>query len=337
MKSILLAFALFMSISGLKAATLNSVQDGDFWAFSTWDCSLCLPQDGDTIYVHHNVTMSTNIYFSYGQIHITSNGSLIEDGNNRDIWIDGGSLVNHGTFDAYRLYVSQGFVENYGEITYLDSMWIKTPFTNNGQINLYDFLNDETANFENIGTINIDNNFNNQGHFDNVGTIQIGNDFSNCNIQSLDAIFDNTGVLCIGADFTNCADDTLKGSGVWYITGSSSNFGVFDENFVFHTPSGGLGVNTGTVSPSVTFGSNTCPLSATEYEMSVDFYPNPASTSLFVSLNQFDYQLYGMDGTLKQKGQSSGEIEIQTLETGTYFIEIQDVTGQHYRIRFMKF
>jgi len=57
----------------------------------------------------------------------------------------------------------------------------------------------------------------------------------------MNAMFINDGVFCIAQDFSNCVDDTLAGSGAYYIGNSSSNFGVFDGDFTFNTPGGSIG------------------------------------------------------------------------------------------------
>lgn len=337
MKNILLLSILISASSYGQVNT--STADGNFYNPLNWDC-FCVPANGDSLVINHDMIMSASIYYTSGQIKINAAGSLIEDGTNHDVWIDGGSLINYGTFDCYRLYLSAGSFVNTGTSVYFDSLWNKASIANSGVITVYDILNDQTATFNNTGDFVIENNFNNQGDFLNssTGTIDLTNDFSNCNIQTMDAMFINDGIFCIAQDFTNCINDTLAGSGVYFIGNSSSNFGDFDGDFDFNTPTGGLGVNTGTIDPLVNFGNTPCYLSVDESSIAINIYPNPANDILNVSSNSnFSYQIFDMTGKLILASASNdSRIDISTIAIGIYTITIVDLQGNISTQKFIK-
>jgi hypothetical protein len=203
---------------------------------------------------------------------------------------------------------------------------------------VFDVLNDQGATFTNSGNFVIDNNFNNQGEFLNsaTGTIDLGNDFSNCNVQTMDAMFVNDGVFCIAQDMTNCLDDTLGGSGEYFIGGSSSNFGVFDGSFTFNTPSGSVGVP-GNIQPGVTVSNQPCYLGVEENESTISVYPNPAKDLIIVSEFNLIYQIADLSGKIISSGRtSSAGIDISTFESGVYSIQIQTETGTISNSKFVK-
>ena len=64
MKQILLSLSLIASLS-FGQTVITSVQDGDFFGVGTWDCGLCVPTDGDTVIINHNINMNTGIPYNY--------------------------------------------------------------------------------------------------------------------------------------------------------------------------------------------------------------------------------------------------------------------------------
>lgn len=313
----------FISL-GSFAQVHTTTGAGNFFNPLLWDC-LCIPANGDSLVINHAMVMSASIYYNTGQIKINSAGSLTEDANDRDVWVDGtGSLINNGTFDCYRLYVSDGSFINTSTSVYFDSLWNQGNIANSGLLTVYDILNDQTGSFTNSGEFVIDNNFNNQGEFlnESTGIMDLGNDFSNCNIQTMDAMFINDGVFCIGADMTNCIDDTLAGSGDYFVGGSSSNFGVFDGTFTFNTPSGTVGVP-GNIQAGVTIGNAPCYLSLNENETKLHVYPNPANEVLFVSESNLSFIIHDLSGKLISQGMTSTSgIDISSLTSGIYTISL---------------
>lgn len=336
MKTLLLGTALLsLSAFGQIQTTTGA---GNFFNPLLWDC-LCVPASGDSLVVNHNMQLTASIYYNAGQIKVNPSGSLIEDAMDRDVWVDGtGSLINNGTFDCYRLYVSDGSFINNSTSVYFDSLLNQGSITNSGVMTVYDVLNDQAGTFSNSGTFVIDNNFMNQGDFLNssTGTIDLGNDFNNCNIQTMDAIFVNDGVFCIAADLANCLNDTLDGSGEYFVGGSSSNLGVFNGTFTFNTPSGTVGVP-GNIQPGVSISNQTCYLSVEENKSVLSVYPNPAKDLIFISESNLIYQITDLSGKIISTGRTSTNgIDISTYKPGVYAIQIQMVDGTNSISKFVK-
>lgn len=335
MKKLLLSVTLLSSIGFSQIHTTTGA--GNFFNPLLWDC-LCVPANGDSLVINHAMVMTASIYYTSGQIQINAGGSLMEDASDRDVWIDGGSFINNGSFNCHRLYISSGSFENYGNTGMLDSLWNKGDITNEGDMMIYDFLNDETGNFSNTSlNLSIENNFNNQGYFYNEGITVVNNDFSNCNIQTLDAIFENNGWLCVGQDITNCLDDTLAGIGNYYIGAGSSNFGVLYGSFSFNTTTGALGLNTGTVSPSVSFGTANCDLGVEEKTSSLSIYPNPAENLLYVSESNLNYVISDLSGKQLCTGSTNTSgIDVSHLAAGIYVIQLRNSGGNLTLEKFVK-
>lgn len=324
---------MFVSINGF-AQIQTTTGSGNFFNPLLWDC-LCVPANGDTLVINHDMEMTASIYYTTGKITIDYNGSLTEDGNNRDVWVDGGSLWNFGTFDCYRLYISDGSFYNAGTSVYFDSLFNQASISNTGSITAYDFLNDQTGSFNNSSNVIIENNFNNQGYFFNNGNIEVGNDFSNCNIQTMDAMFKNFGVFCVAEDFANCLDDTLSGNGEYFVGGDALNAGSMDGDFDFnHT---GTFTQTGFLATSVTLGSATCYLSMPEADKQLSIYPNPAKDLIYISESNLIYQITDLSGKIISTGRTSTNgIDISTYKSGVYTIQIQMLDGTLSNSKFVK-
>ncbi|XOV68383.1 MAG: T9SS type A sorting domain-containing protein [Fluviicola sp.] len=326
MKKILLLLTLLPI--GAFSQTINSVQNGDFFNPFTWDCA-CIPQNGMTVNIDHDVVLNLDIAYTSGSIIINSGASLIEDATDRAFWVDGtGTLTNNGTFTSHLLLVSPNAdITNTGNMPNLDSVWVQGTLTNSGFISALDVLNDETSNFDNQSEVSIANNFNNQGYFYIApsASVEVGNDFSNCNLQTLYAYMENDGIMCITNDFSNCPDDTLDGQGNYYVGGSSSNLGVFTGDFTFHTPSGTMGVP-GTIDPSVTVTSGTCTLGMTEQnEQQVQVAPNPVSDLLQLSIDSGKFALFDITGKMIFSGYFyNGSIDFSSINSGIYLLKIND-------------
>lgn len=337
MKTKLLLLCL-ISVTGF--AQINTTTgSGNFFNPFLWDC-LCMPENGDTLVINHDMELTGSIYYNIGQIKINSIGSLTEDGSDRDVWVDGtGSLINNGTFDCYRLYVSDGLFQNTSNAVYFDSLWNQGTILNSGMMTVFDIFNDQTGDFTNSGNFVVENNFVNSGVFANEGSgiIDVGKDFSNCNLQTMNAMFINDGVFCISEDFSNCLDDTLAGSGEYYIGMSSLNAGRFEGNFTFNTPTGALSGNSGTVDPAVNFGNAPCYLNLKTDELSFSVYPNPANDFLYVSESNLNYQITDLSGKLISSGiTNTFGIDISTFENGIYAISLTDVNGKVSVLKFVK-
>lgn len=302
--------------------TLTSIADGDFYALATWDC-FCLPANGDSVIVNHNLNLNFGITYDDGSITVNSTGALNDGGIDKDFYLNGGTFINHGYVELDGFWLDSGYVLNTGNMV-LDSLLTQSDMDNSGTITVFDFLHDQFFDFENTGTITIDNNFNNEGYFNNTinGIITVSNDASNCNIQTDDAYFVNDGLWCVANDFSNCgATDTLVGIGTLSIDGQSSNFGHVGGNLTINTPTSGFTFNTGTTAGTLTFGNASCGLGTEESSIVFNIYPNPVSDYLVISQFNVNYSIVDIAGKIVMDGISlNGQIEVSELSKGAYFI-----------------
>ena len=318
---------------------MTSVQNGGFWNPLTWDCT-CFPADGDTVIINHSITLSTGIAFTMGQIRINTGASLSDGAATLSFYINGGSMINNGSLEIDNLLLDAGFIENNG-VADMDSVWTRSTVTNTGTMNTNAFAHDELATFNNSGNLFVADNFANQGIFLNAGVLTVGNNCTNCNIQSSNATFDNDGFFCIANDFLNCATDTLRGSGVMYIGGTSTNLGEVEGSLLIHSSTGSFTLNTGTIGSSVTFGTDNCAAGIkdepTPTEQNWIIYPNPASTVLNSSQINVQYNIYDLSGKKIIAGTTfNGTIHIENLENGTYIIQLVNEFNNSYNQTFIK-
>ena len=336
MRILILSSILLSSLS--FAQTRTTVMDGSFFNPLIWT-PVGIPTDGDSLVIDHDVTMvDFGIPFSSGRITINSGASLSDDGAGLDIYCNGGSLINHGTIDCNDIWLDSGELENHGSIT-LDSMWTQGTVLNTGELTTYDLLTDQNEQWTNDGTVNVENNHNNQGVFINNGQLYVGNNFANWNTQTSDATFDCNGYLCVENDWSNAnADDTVRGSGYIFVVGASSNLGIMEGTLTFNTPGGALGINTGSVAPSITFGTSVCSVGLEENEsVQWTLYPNPAESQIQISLSDFDFKIMDLSGRIVQEAYSEdGLIDLAELESGIYNFVVQDKNGQISSSLFMK-
>lgn len=321
MKNLFLFLGLIGSTS-FAQTTITSVADGDFYALGTWDC-FCLPTTGDSVIINHDLNLNFGITYDDGSITVNASGALTDGGIDKDFYLNGGVFTNHGYVDLDGFWLDSGFVINTGNMV-LDSLWTQGDMDNSGTITVFDFLHDEYVSFENTGTINVTNNFNNEGHFLNSvnGIITVVNDASNCNIQNDDAYFINDGIWCVGNDFTNCGtNDTLTGIGTLSIDGQSSNFGHVSGSLTINTPTSGFTLNSGSIDGTVNFGNSTCGLGTEESTLVFNVYPNPVSDYLVLSQYNINYSIMDLSGKITLEGLStSGHIDVSSLNNGSYFI-----------------
>lgn len=363
MKRILLLFCL-LPILALAQTSRVTIANGNFYDPSIWS-PFGLPSNGDMLTINHAVTLNIDVYYTAGQIKINPGASLTQDAVNRNVWIDGnGSMINHGTYSSHLLYISGGgFITNSGLLGNIDSMliqssvtnsgtasfndfWIGTAgtfnnsgsltntdsllcqgvFTNSGMAGVYDFEIDEMSVVNNSGSITITHDMNNQGKLTNSLYMQVDHDFSNCNFQSLNASVSNNGIFCIGHDFSNCGGDTLKGSGEYYVGNLASNFGVFSGTHTFHTPTGTLALQTGTIEAGVTIAAGTCNWNVGENDVKeLDVYPNPTSDVINLSVTGESYSLTDLSGNIIQQGKiDKYTIDLSSLKNGIYLLRVTD-------------
>lgn len=317
-----------MSLIGSTAfaqTTITSVANGDFYALATWDC-FCLPANGDSVIVNHNVTLNFGLTYDDGSITVNSNGALSDGGTDQDFYLNGGNFTNHGYVELDGFWLDSGSVINSGTLV-LDSLLTQDNMDNTGMITVFDFLHDEYATFENSGTITVTNNFNNEGDFINTinGIITVANDASNCNVQNDDAFFINDGIWCVGNDFSNCGStDTLVGNGTLYISGQSSNFGHVDGILTINTPTSSFTLNTGTIGGAVNFGNASCGLGTSETALNFNIYPNPVNEFIQVSHYNVNYSIVDISGKIILDGlTTNGQIDVSSLSAGSYFIRLK--------------
>lgn len=269
-------------------------------------------------------TFTTHLLLISPAAKFTNSGNFI---NIDSLWNQGTvTNTNSGNATLFDFWNDQGSTfTNDGVLSNADSLLNQGVFTNNVDATVYDILNDEMATFTNTGNIQIQNNMNNQGYATNDQTMVIHNDFSNCNLQTLDAIFENNGQFCIVNDFSNCIDDSLIGTGDYYIGGSSSNFGVFDGSFNFYTPSGTLGI-TGNIQPGITVAQGSCNLGVSETkDNTILVYPNPVTDLLNVSINNVSYDVYDLSGRVMLTGTvTQNTIDVSSLNKGMYTVVIDN-------------
>ena len=361
-KLLLFAFAIpFFSFGQTNRTTTVS---GDFLNPLIWS-PIGVPTNGDSLTINHAVNITTDIYYNSGQILVSSSGSLIQDANQRSVWIDGGSLVNHGVYSSHLLWVSSGgyitntgslnnidsllaqgavtnsgmagindfwiavggSMNNSGTLTNTDSLLVQGPFINTGFATVYDLAVDEMATFDNSHILTVTNNMHNQGTINNTWSIDVANDFSNCNTQNFDGVINNDGVFCIGHDFLNCGGDTIMGSGDYYIGNLSSNLGVFTGTHFFHTPNGSLTLNTGTVDVTVTLTTGACTAGiSSEEKLSLEVYPNPTEDVLQLSISDVKFELFDYTGKIVMEGIVENHmINLQNVTEGVYLLKVDGI------------
>lgn len=67
----------------------------------------------------------------------------------------------------------------------------------------------------------------------------------------------------------------------------------------------------------------------------IQVYPNPLTSTLNVNVENAEYTIVNMAGATVLSGSTNGSIDVNALENGTYFINIQNEKAT-YRARFMK-
>ncbi len=200
-----------------KGQIASSVADGNWMNPLTWDC-MCIPTPGYNIFINHNVTLDTGFPYTSGGIMINTGASLIDDGNGRDIWMNGGLLENNGTIEVRYLYTQSGAFNNHGTITahaFLNSVDV---FVNTGYVEDVDSL-------YNNGVIMNEGEFLNIDSITNAGTFT-NNGMCEYNLFTNTGQYTNTGDLLIN-DITNTG--TFTNSDTIWTNNSFWNTGVFDN------------------------------------------------------------------------------------------------------------
>lgn len=361
MKHVLLLLVL-LPLGMFAQTNRTTISNGDFFNPLIWSPP-GFPTNGDQLTINHAVVLNLDIYYNAGQITINSGASLVQDGTERSVWIDGGGLTNNGTFSTHFVWVSNGGfltntwnftgidslmvqsdftnsgtagvndfwimvggnVNNSGTLNNTDSMLVQGVFTNSGTAAVYDLAFDEMASLNNTGDLTVTNNMHNQGYLYNAYTIEVANDFSNCNTQNFNAVFENDGIVCFGNDFINCDTDTITGTGDYFVSNLSTNLGVFSGSQTFHTPTGAMTLNLGTVQPSVTITTGACSAGLDEHSEAWSVFPNPAVDWLTLSQGEADYAIYSVDGAEEMSGRAmNGQVDVRALKPGMYILRVDN-------------
>jgi len=268
MKKFLPIVFFLCSFSLINAQTATSVTNGNWLNPLTWDC-LCVPLPGYSVTINHDVILDTDFACSAGFIVINSGGSLVQNTNNRNLWVYGNSyvsnfgtltvqnflyegtasvLTNTGTITNGNLFLTTGMY-NAGDVI-ADSLYNNDTLANTGTITVNAFTN--AVNCYNVGDINF-HDFSNIGHFINSEGVLTGthnmwnqgffvnvtasmvfleNDLLNTNLLTEDAHIFNDGWIIAGNGFYNF--DTISGYiGYYQVADTSFNDGYFYGTFDF--------------------------------------------------------------------------------------------------------
>jgi len=296
-----------------------------------------VPNDSDTIYVNHAVTLNFGITYSGGLLQISGAGSLIDGGAGNGIFIDGGNVTNIGTINCSGILLESGYLNNLSQL-YVDSLWTRDTASNMGIVDIaVNFRNDLNGNFTNWGTLTVGNDCINEAIFLNNSDMFVHHDFANCNMSGSEATYDISGFLCVYNDFLNCVDDTILGNGTITISGLSSNAGEMQGNFIVKTSTGALTSNTGNIAGAISFATGVCDAGLIDESKIWSIYPNPAINILTCTEQNINFEIYDFSGRLISSGFSiDGNIRVESLSTGVYAIRISGVSGQVQTVIFQK-
>lgn len=181
MKSLyLFLFLLCCTVTeNLSSQSATSIANGPWLSPFTWNCT-CVPTPGYTVTINHQVILNTSFQLPSGGITVNAGGSLIQDVTPRDMQMNGGFFVNHGTVDFRYLFLQSGSFNN------TDTLRLKS-FASYGQI-------------DNSGIVYQVDSFYNLGYLHNSGTV-VANKFQNSDTLingglfiAVDSFF-NTGYL----------------------------------------------------------------------------------------------------------------------------------------------
>ncbi|MDX2362175.1 MAG: T9SS type A sorting domain-containing protein [Crocinitomicaceae bacterium] len=342
MKRLLLIALVLPTIGYSQITTTGS---GDYYNPLMWDC-FCIPTAGEDMIINHDMTATIGVLVDGGSVLINTGASLTVNPGGTGVWVtNGATFTNNGAFNLEDATFSQGTtVTSTGTIDG-DSLLNQGVFINSGTSTIYDFANDEVADFTNTGLMQIGHNFNNQGLVTNEDVITVGYDCSNCNTQVLDAMFINNGTMCVTNDFANCPGDTLSGTGEYYIGGLSANNGVFTGTFDYFTLSGTF-LNLGVIEPTVNIatGVGSCFLGLSEEEsVNLVVYPNPTTGALKLNVEDVNgaisVKVLNVLGQIisEDSFESSNEIDLKIEGiAGMYILEINTEDGKTARINVIK-
>lgn len=337
----LILFTLPMDVLSQQSRTTTA--DGNFNDPNVWS-PIGVPTNGENLNINHNLVMTSDIYYTAGQIYLGSGGTLTDNGNHA-FWVgSGGTLyMNGGTLSCHLLRFSPNTTAHlYASYFNVDTLWNQeTTIGGTIHINANYFLNDTAAHwwgsgilnitdslvnrgiFENGNTLNVGSLYN-EGIFNNAFSVQVSNNLYNCNNQGGNAIIDNDLLICVEGDLLNCAGNTLDGNGEFFTGGTFTNNGDVTGNLELLSPSGVLAVP-GTLGTGVTVGVGACSSSLEEASLhQMDIHPNPTDSDIQLSVSGVGYQLFNPLGQLVRSGTiENSRISLTDLESGIYSLVIE--------------
>lgn len=267
---------------------------------------------------HANMVLDTALYVSINSTFM--NYGLL---SGVDSIYNQGTFMNEGTlFNGD--FLNEGTTTNTGYLV-SDSLYnLGTMNVSAGNITAFDCGNTGAFNITGTGSLSVDNDFLNIGDiFVAAGRdVMVGRDFASGNLSTFDALVDNHGIFHVMRDFTN--SDTLKGSGVFCLGESTSNFGFVKETLDIcdNTPIGAyFDLNTGTIEPGVTSCQSGCVVNIDENSIAtIEVYPNPVSDIMYINVSELtngDVLVFDISGRLIHESNFSNTDEI-TVNTSSW-------------------
>ena len=222
-----------------NAQTRTSISNGLFYYPTTWDC-MCVPSPhtGQSVIINHAVTLNNDIGVYGGSVTINASGSLTQDATPRDMHLNNGTLVNHGSLTLDRLWAQNGSFDNQGTAT-IRTFANEDDLNNDGITNVADsmyndgVLTNGSSAIMNVSTFFNNNMLTNNGQILNVDSMTNSGTFTNAigAVVEVDSAtntgtFDNSGHFDVWA-FTN--------TGTWHNHGlldfvDMANFGMFNNH-----------------------------------------------------------------------------------------------------------
>ncbi len=242
------------------------------------------------------------------------------------------SLLTEGTFsNSGSFYVGNflntGTFTNTGHIA-SDSMGNTGTFNaNGGYLTIATFGSTGTFTMANSGFMDVSGNWYNAGDF-TIGSglsLFVGGDAYTGDTLGGSATLTNNGGMAVVGDFGS--SDDVNGSGDICVGNDSYNIGVITGTLDFCDATGGdFDINLGTIAGTVTYCTSGCSLGINEEAASeVSVYPNPASTTLYVTgSSAFETaRFYTTAGSLVKETVLSGNaIDLSGMPKGLYLVEL---------------
>ncbi len=215
-----------LTASSLAAQTvITSVANGNATSPFTWSCT-CIPMDGDSITINHNVTLDVDYAYTMGGIRISPSGTVTGNSGARIFGVSGGYFVNDGTMTMGYVAHNGGSFVNNATLAVTSSMLIDQGVTtvNNGSIAVGDSTYINTAcTLNSVGNISA-------ATFLSAGTITTSGGFISDDLLNV-GTFNGMGPVTCNGSFYNTGNVTLNVSGS--VSGDIWNAENFTVNSYF--------------------------------------------------------------------------------------------------------